>query len=261
MDVAVIFMLLITGLLAGFIGGLLGIGGCVIMLPTLVFIFNYPLPEAIGTTITAVILTATSGAIAHLRLKNVDLQTVKIVGVSGGVGAIVGSLLFFYVSSQIWLLNLILGLAFLYVSIRMIYEGIRRPKLSREDEKVIPGSNAMKGLIGLFIGVITGIVGLGGGYALVPSFIYLLKAGVRIAVGTSLPSFISMAVISGAFKLYQGVVDIIAALALGIGTIIGAQLGARAVPKTPTWLIKLIFGLVFLYVSLKFTLSGISYVV
>lgn len=256
MDAIAAALLLITGLVAGTLGGLLGIGGCVIMLPALAFIFNYSLPIAIGTTITAVILTATSGAIGHIRLKNVDYSSAKIVAVSGAIGAAVGSVVFFYISNQLWLLNFILGFAFLYVSIRMIYEGIIRRKMPERPGNEIPGSSAAKAAIGFFIGIITGIVGLGGGYALVPSFIYLLGSAVKIAVGTSLASFISMAVVSGAFKLYQGVVDIIAAICLGIGTIIGAQVGAKLVKVVPPWAIKAVFGFIFLYVSLKFIWQG-----
>lgn len=119
----------------------------------------------------------------------------------------------------------------------------------------MPGTVLSKALIGFIIGILTGIVGLGGGYALVPSFIYLLGSPVKIAVGTSLTSFISMAAISGGFKIVQGVVDVAAALSLGAGTAIGAQIGAKLVPKVPAWLIKLVFGIVFLYVSLKFILD------
>jgi len=256
MDALTVILLLITGLIAGTLGGLLGIGGCVIMLPALAFVFNYPLPVAIGTTITAVILTATSGAIGHIRLKNVDYSTAKMVAISGAVGAAVGSIIFFYISNQLWLLNFILGFAFLYVSIRMIYEGTIKRKMPEKPGKEVPGSSGAKAAIGFAIGIITGIVGLGGGYALVPSFIYLLGAPVKIAVGTSLASFISMAVVSGAFKLYQGVVDIVAAICLGVGTIVGAQAGARLTKVVPPWAIKAIFGFVFLYVSLKFIWQG-----
>ncbi len=251
-----IAVLLLAGLIAGILGGLLGIGGCVIMLPTLVFIFRYPLPVAIGTTITAVILTASSGAIGHIRLRNVDYTTVKIVAASGAIGAVIGSVIFFYISNQLWLLNLILGFAFLYVSIRMIYEGIVKRAMSEKPGNEVPGSGAAKGMIGFFIGLITGIVGLGGGYALVPSFVYLLGSPVKIAVGTSLASFVSMAVVSGAFKLYQGVVDVTAAVCLGIGTVVGAQIGARLTKVVPPWMIKAIFGFVFLYVSLRFIWQG-----
>lgn len=256
MDPLTFLILLLFGLLAGVVGGFLGIGGCVIMLPALYFLFGYPLPLAIGTTITAVIITAVSGSIAHIRLRNVDYGTVKVVGVSGGIGAAVGSLIFSYLVGQIPVLNLILGLAFLYVSVRMVYEGFLRRGARVTAGERIPGSSLSKSLIGFGIGVITGIVGLGGGYALVPSFIYLLGAPVKLAVGTSLPSFISMAVVSGGFKLYQGYADAIAAIALGVGTAVGAQLGARLVPRVPTWLIKAVFGLVFLYVSLKFILAA-----
>ncbi|WP_457590610.1 sulfite exporter TauE/SafE family protein [Geoglobus sp.] len=256
MDVTSVIALIVTGLIAGTLGGLLGIGGCVIMLPSLVFLFGYPLPIAIGTTITAVILTATSGAIGHIRMRNVDYSTAKIVAVSGAVGAAIGSIIFFYIANQLWLLNFILGFAFLYVSLRMIYEGTVKREMPEKPGSKVPGSGAAKAAVGFFIGIITGIVGLGGGYALVPSFIYLLGSAVKIAVGTSLASFISMAVVSGALKLYQGVVDVVAAICLGVGTIIGAQAGARLVKAIPPWVIKAVFGFVFLYVSLKFIWQG-----
>jgi len=249
MDFVVVFQFL-TGLIAGTLGGLLGIGGCVIMLPTLAFLFKYPLPVAIGTTITAVILTATSGALGHLRLKNVDYSTAKVVALSGAIGSLFGSIIFFYISDQIWLLDLILGFSFLYVSIRMVYEGI--VKIPENPGNKVPGSATAKATIGFFVGVVTGVVGLGGGYALVPSFIYLLSSPVKIAVGTSLASFVSMSVVSGAFKLYQGVVDLTASILLGAGTVIGAQIGARLTKRVPSWAIKIIFGFVFLYVSIKF---------
>lgn len=79
---------------------------------------------------------------------------------------------------------------------------------------------------------------------------------IDIAVGTSLASFISMAIVSGGFKLYQGVVDILAAICLGAGTAVGAQVGARLTRVVPSWMIKAIFGFVFLYVSLRFIYQG-----
>ena len=255
MDVLMIISLIVFGLLAGILGGFLGTGGCVIMLPALYFLYNYSLPMAIGTTITAVIITAASGSIAHIRIRNVDYRTTAIVAVSGGLGAAVGSLIFQYLTAELPILKMILGLAFLYVSIRMICEGLLRGRSVEKTGNVVPGTALSKTLIGFVIGVLTGIVGLGGGYALVPSFIYLLGSPVKIAVGTSLTSFISMAAISGGFKIIQGMVDVVAALSLGTGTAIGAQIGARLVPKVPAWLIKLVFGIVFLYISLKFILD------
>ncbi len=225
------------------------------MLPALYFLYNYSLPIAIGTTIVAVIITASSGSIAHIRIKNVDYRTTLVVAISGGVGAAIGSITFQYLTAQLPLLKLIIGLAFLYVSVRMIYEGVFLRRIAEKVGSVVPGTVLTKTLLGFFIGILTGIIGLGGGYALVPSFIYLLGSPVKIAVGTSLTSFISMAAISGGFKIYQGVVDVAAALSLGAGTAVGAQIGAKLVPRVPAWLIRTIFGMVFLYISLKFILE------
>ena len=96
MDLVSSIIMLLFGIIAGVIGGLLGIGGRSIMLPALYFLFKYPLPCAIGTTITAVIVTAISGAIAHIRMRNVDFSTAKVITLSGTLGAILGSVAFMY---------------------------------------------------------------------------------------------------------------------------------------------------------------------
>jgi len=261
MDPLTAAILLVFGVIAGIVGGFLGIGGCVIMLPALYFIFGYPLPMAIGTTITAVIVTAVSGALGHIRIGNVDYNTAKLVAFSGALGAIIGSIIFYYIASNVKALSMVLGAAFIYVALRMIYEGAvrRRPEIRSGTQ--IPGSGTSKTLLGFFIGVLTGIIGLGGGYALVPSFIYIFEAPIKISVGTSLASFISMALISGSIKVYTGHADVIAAVFLGVGTALGAQIGARLVPRVPGWAIKLIFGVVFLYVSVRFILSGLGIVI
>jgi len=266
MSILWVGILLGTGFSAGLVGGLLGIGGCSIILPILIFVFNYSEPIAIGTTITAVIITATSGAIAHIRLKNVDHKTSGIVNLTGSIGAAIGSIILFWIMDQLWLLDVILGLAFIYTSIRMMYEGAlkRGPGLAKSsktgslDAKVVPGSSWLKAVLGLGVGVITGIVGLGGGYMLMPLYIYVLHSPVKIAVGTSLESFIGQAVVSSGFKLCQGIVDILAAICLGVGTAIGAQVGARLVPKVPAWFIKALFGAVFFVVSVKFLCKGLG---
>ena len=260
-DLIWILVMLGTGIAAGLVGGLLGIGGCSIILPILIFVYGYSEPLAIGTTITAVIITAVSGAIAHIRIRNVDHKTAGIVNVTGIIGAVLGSIILAWIMHQIWILDIILGAAFIYTSIRMLYEGVLGrggPKTSGAEGKIVPGSLTLKAIIGFGVGVITGIVGLGGGYMLMPLYIYALSSPVKIAVGTSLESFIGQAMVSSGFKLYQGIVDVVVAVCLGAGTALGAQLGARLVPKTPAWLIKALFGAVFLIVSLKFLFKGLG---
>lgn len=248
-------LLFITGIVAGTFGGLLGVGGGFIMLPALSFLFGYSLAIAIGTTITAIIFTAVSGAFGHLRMRNVDLNTAKLISISGATGAVAGSLAFFYLCEKVWLLSLFLGIIFLLTSVRMIYEGLKKDILEIKNGE-IQGSKRAKVLVGFFVGLIVGIFGIGGGFALVPSFIYIFGSAIKLAVGTSLASFLSMAVVSSGFKIHQGFVDLPAVLFLGIGALLGAQLGVRMVKLAPSWLIRFIFGFVFLYIALRFVLDG-----
>lgn len=147
---------------------------------------------------------------------------------------------------------MIVGLAFIWAALRMLYEGLLIRGPAAAEGKVVPGSGGGKGLLGTLIGFLTGIIGLGGGYALVPSFIYFLKSPVKIAIGTSMASFVSMAIVGSAFKMYQGVVNAPAAIIMGVGAALGAIYGAGLVAKIKASTLKTLFGFLFLYVSLKY---------
>ncbi len=161
-------LLIVVGLGAGMLGGIIGTGGCSVMLPILHFYLGYPVPIAIGTTLFAVIFTAISGGYGHLIRKNLDVKTTLWLGGFGIIGVIAGSYAFNLLSDQTALLGLILGIAFLLPAVRMIFEGVAHRKKSQPEGNVIPGSEGRKGLFGFVVGVLTGLVGLGGGYALVP---------------------------------------------------------------------------------------------
>ncbi len=154
---------LATGFLAGVVGGLLGTGGCTLMMPVIRFGFHFD-------PAVAVVFTATSGAIQHYRMKNVDKETAILVGYSGVLGVIIGSLIFGYVKPYREVIDLIIGIAFIVVSLRMLYEGLF-VKGHESHHVNIPGQPHTKNIPGSLIGTITGIIGLGGGYALVPAFI------------------------------------------------------------------------------------------
>jgi uncharacterized membrane protein YfcA len=245
-------LLLIVGLAAGTLGGIIGTGGCSVMLPVLSFWLGYPAPIAIGTTLFAVIFTAVSGGYGHLLRRNLDRKTTLWLSGSGIVGVIIGSWLFNLLTAQAALLGLVLGLAFVLPSARMIWEGLVRGNKPQQEGNVIPGSNSGKCVFGFIIGILTGVVGLGGGYALVPGLIYLFGAPVYITMGTSLATMIPLAIVGGGIKLVQGFVALGAGLLLGTGAVIGAQLGAAVIKRFRPTTLKLIFGLYFLYVALKF---------
>lgn len=141
-------ILFIAGIVAGIIGGLLGTGGCVLMLPMVRFGFDFSPAFAVGTTITAVIFTAGSGAIKHLRLGNVDKRTVPWVAAFGVIGVILGSLVFSYLMPYGSLIDLIVGLAFIWVALRMLYEGFFLKEMPGGEGQEVPGKKGNKGLLG-----------------------------------------------------------------------------------------------------------------
>lgn len=244
---------LVVGLLAGVIGGLLGTGGCALIMPVIRFGFDFDPAFAVGTTLTAVVFTAGSGAIQHFTMKNVDLPTALQVGLSGIVGVVVGSFVFGYLKTYGELIDLIIGVAFIIVSIRMLYEGLFVTTPPPQGNQV-PGTVLSKSALGSGIGFLTGIIGLGGGYALVPSFIYFFRAPMKLAIGTSMAAFVWLALVGALFKIYQEVVNIPVAIVLGIGAVVGAIYGAKLVAKLKPNVLKALFGFLFCYVSLKYIL-------
>jgi len=244
----------ITGIAAGIVGGLLGTGGCALIMPVIRFGFDFDPAFAVGTTLFAVVFTAGAGAYKHWRMGNVDRDTALFVGLPGIFGVIIGSLVFGYLLKYKSLIDLILGLAFLFVSIRMIYEGIFLRKKGELTGTQVPGKKKNQGILGGCIGFLTGIIGLGGGYALVPSFIYFFRSPTKIAIGTSMASFIWIALLGAIIKMFQNVVNIQAGIILGVGAAIGAIYGAALMAKFSSSTLKALFGILFFYVSLKYIL-------
>lgn len=247
--------LIVIGFAAGVLGGIIGTGGCSVMLPAIHFWMGYSAPVAVGTTLFAVIFTAISGGYGHLMRRNLDVSATYWLGASGILGVLIGSWLFTLLTERVALLGLILGLAFLWPAIRMIWEGLRKGAKPQAEGNTIPRHTCGWAVFGFFIGIFTGIVGLGGGYALVPGLIYLFGAPVYVTMGTSLATMIPLAVVGGGIKLIQGYVAIGAGLLLAAGTVVGAQVGAAVIKKFKPTTLKLIFGIYFLYVSVKFITS------
>ena len=245
-------VLIVVGFVAGLLGGLIGTGGCSVMLPAIHFWMGYPAAVAVGTTLFAVIFTATSGGYGHLIRRNLDTRAVLWLGGAGVIGVLIGSWLFTFLAGQAALLGLILGLLFLWPATRMIWEGLRQRGIPARSGSAIPGPKWGWAAFGFVIGIATGVAGLGGGYALVPGLIYLFGAPVYLTMGTSLATMIPLAVVGGGIKLAQGFVDLGAGLLLAAGAVVGAQVGAAIIKRFHPATLKLIFGLYFLYVSLKF---------
>lgn len=253
-----ILILLGGGFLAGTLGGLLGIGGGIVLMPMLRFIVGLPPAQAAGTCVLAVFFTTLGGSYRHYRLGNVNLRSITPIMIAGALATVIFSFVFLYFSTRERWLDLGIGLVFILISFRMIAEGI--PGLIKKDEdkntgNEIKGSLLQKISIGSLAGALPGLLGIGTGVILVPAFTYILNAPIKIAMASSLTCFSVNAFISSVFKYFQGFINLGVALPICLGTLLGANLGARLNKSFSSSILRLAFGLVFAYVSIKFILS------
>jgi uncharacterized membrane protein YfcA len=254
-------MLFLGGMVAGALGGFLGIGGGIVLMPMLRFMVGLSPANAAGTCIVAVFFTTLGGSYRHYKLGNVDLRSLIPVIISGASATVVFSCVFLYLSSRERWLDLGVGLVFALISSRMIAEGIPglvKKYVNHTSSNKIEGPLTHKISIGALAGALPGLLGIGTGVILVPAFVYLLNAPVRVAMASSLTCFSVNALVSSGFKYVQGFTDLHVAFPVCLGALLGANLGAMLNKRVSSNALKLIFGLVFSYVSIKFILSFVE---
>jgi uncharacterized membrane protein YfcA len=256
-------LLLSGGLLAGALGGLLGIGGGIVLMPLLRFVVGLTPAYAAGTCVVAVFFTTLGGSYRHYRLGHLNFHSIVPIINSGAVASGIFSLAFVYLAQWgrgRWL-DLGMGIVFSLISARMIAEGIPSLATKRATGPAgteIQGTLPQKLAIGSAAGVLPGLLGIGTGGILVPALTFLLKAPVKTAVAASLTCFCFNALISSGFKFAQGYIDPNVAFPICLGTLIGANLGAILNKRIAASSVKLAFGLAFSYLSLKFILSSLG---
>jgi len=252
-------LLFAGGLIAGSLGGLLGIGGGIVLMPLLRFVVELSPPYAAGTCIVAVFFTTLGGSYYHLKRGNLNLRSIVPLIVSGSLACVVFSFLFHYLARHDHWLDLGIGLVFCVISVRMIADGIPGLREKKEEpervDTVVHGTLAQKSVIGASAGVLPGFLGIGTGSILVPAFTFLLRTPVKTAMAASLACFSFNAAISATFKAAQGYVVLDVALLLCLGTLIGAPLGAALNRRFASGTVKIVFGVIFSYVALKFVLT------
>ena len=249
---------LVGGLSAGTLGGLLGIGGGIVLIPILRFYVGLSPAQAAGTCVVAVFCATLSGSYRHYKLGHVLIKPVLPVIAAGVVATAVFSLVFLWAAGRERWLDLGTGLVFSLISARMIVEGIldsRGKSVRRSDRGGLQGPLLHKFAIGTAGGVLPGLLGIGTGGIMVPAFTLILKAPIKTAIGCSLVCFSANALISSGFKITQGFVSLAIAGPACAGTLVGAYLGATLNRKFPSARLKILFGALFTCVSIKFILT------
>ena len=275
------FLLLGLGGIVGILSGMFGVGGGFLMTPLLFFI-GIPPAVAVATEANQIVASSFSGVLAHLRRKTVDLKMGTVLLIGGLCGAALGVVLFNYLKSlgQVDLLVKLCYVVFLGVvgglmfieSLRAIRRAKSAPGAPPQRRKhgvvhalpfkmkfrvsglyisVIPPL-----LVGLAVGVLAAIMGVGGGFIMVPAMIYLLGMPTKVVIGTSLFQIIF---VTGFTTLLHATtnftVDVVLAVLLLVGGVIGAQIGTRIGVKMKAEQLRILLAMMVLLVCGKLALD------
>ncbi len=241
-------ILLGTGLGVGVLSGLLGVGGGVALVPILVFALHYQQKNGQATSLAAITLTALSGAVSYGIAGEVMLLPAAIVAVGGVVGAVIGGGLLRRLSEN--QVQFVFAVLIIVVAVRLLWPSA---EISGASEMAALTPLVLGGylLTGLAMGVLSALLGVGGGVVLVPAFILAFGMSPHEAQGTSLAVMVPVSLMGAWRNARHGYTDWRGGTWLGIGGLVGAPLGASlALVLPPEWLAR-IFAIFLLYSAVQ----------
>ena len=273
-----------VGAFLGLIMGLVGVGGGFLLTPIMMFL-GIPPPVAVASVANQLVAPSVSGVLSHWKRSNVDFKMGTVLLLGGIVGSSIGVLLFNFLgkigqldfvikSSYVIFLTIIGGLMFTE-SVRLILR-TRKGKVSRgklHQHNWLHGlpfkirfrksklyiSILLPILIGIIVGILAALMGIGGGFIIVPAMIYLLGMPTSLVVGTSLFQIIFVAANTTILQASQNqTVDIVLATILLLGSVVGVQIGSRFTNILKGEYLRLILSSIIILVSLKLLVDLIT---
>ncbi|MEH2685851.1 sulfite exporter TauE/SafE family protein [Bradyrhizobium diazoefficiens] len=274
-----VFLVLAMGAAVGFVSGMFGIGGGFLMTPLLIFIGITP-AVAVASVASHIAASSFSGAISYWRRRAIDPALASVLLCGGVTGTALGVWTFTQLRA-LGQLDLMIALSYVVllttVGSLMFSEGLRA--LMRTRRGTVPPRrthNWIHGLplkmrfkrskiylsvipvliVGTMIGFIGAIMGIGGGFILVPIMIYLLRVPTSTVIGTSMVlTLVTMLFATMLHAVTNHLVDAVLALILMVGGVTGAQFGARAGQKIRGEQLRLLLGLLILSVGVRFAIE------
>lgn len=262
----------------GFLSGMFGVGGGFLTTPLLIF-YGIPPTVAAASAATQVTGASVSGVMAHLERGGVDLRMGAVMIAGGVVGSLIGAVLFEFLAD---LGQIDTVIAILYVvllgSVGSIMAreawgafqanrgGVAPPARKRRHHPLVASlplrwrfyrsglyiSPLAPLILGVLVGILTMLLGVGGGFVMVPAMLYLLGMSTQVVVGTSLFQILFVTVATTmVHAMTTGAVDIVLAGLLLLGSVVGAQFGARFAQKARPEYLRLALAVIVLLVALQ----------
>lgn len=279
-----ILTILAMGAAVGFLSGMFGIGGGFLMTPLLIFL-GIPPAVAVGTQATQIVASSVTGALAHFARRSIDFKMGSVLLAGGILGSLSGIYLFKLLAAigQIDLTISVFYVAFLSViGAMMMVESVQAIRAARGGTvtrrrgghrswihglpfkmrfrrsklyiSVIPPV-----LVGYFVGTLSAIMGVGGGFILIPAMIYILRMPTNVVIGTSFFQIVFVAALTGIMhSLENQAVDIVLGFLLVVGGVIGAQYGVRAAEKMPAEQLRALLAAILLLIGMRLGYDLIS---
>jgi len=284
-----VFIFLGMGAAVGFLSGMFGVGGGFLMTPLLIF-SGIPPAIAVATEANQIVASSFSGALVHFRRKSIDFKLGCLLLVGGLIGSSLGVLLFRFLR-EVGQLDLIISLSYVgflgAIGMLMLYESVgsmRKAANAAKSGKVIaakmPGQhNWIHGLpfkmrfkrsklyisaipvlmIGALVGVLASIMGVGGGFIMVPAMIYLLRVPTNVVIGTSLFQIMFVTMYTTVAQAGANhTVDVMLAFLLMVGGVVGAQFGARAGQRLRGEQLRALLAIIVLIVCARLALELVA---
>ena len=275
------FLLLGLGGMVGILSGMFGVGGGFLMTPLLIFI-GVPPAVAVGTEANQVVAASVSGALAHWRRGNVDVRMGVVLMIGGFIGSTLGVWLFTFLRG-IGQIDFVIAVSYVLflgiVGVLMVVESVRawfRSRNPTAPRRKLHYHTWLHGLpfkmrfrtsglyisvspplvVGLFVGVLSAIMGVGGGFIMVPAMIYLLGMPTKVVVGTSLFQIIFVTAFTTMLHATTNyTVDVVLAVLLLVGGVVGAQIGTVIGARMPAEQLRVLLAALVLVVCGKLALD------
>ena len=267
------FILMSLGLVVGFLSGMFGVGGGFLMTPMLMLL-GIPPAVAVASEANHILAASFSGFLAHMRRLNVDFLMGFILLTGGIVGSILGVFLLKYllnIGQEKIFISLSYIFILIFVGVWMLRESLitlkktNKGKINKLHEHIwlhgLPFKIKFRKshlyisiippiFIGFVVGVLSSIMGVGGGFILVPAMIYILGMPTQVVIGTSLLQIVFVTFVSTIMHSYiNQTVDVVLSSLLLIGAVIGAQIGTRVMVKLKGEQIRFLLAIIIIIVA------------